>query len=404
MSSESERRDQDRETAGHHEARQEPRNAPGEWPRTTAAVDRRTSLRQRLADVGAPDTPAIGERRPEAAEAATQLKAPLALGAASTPYTAPMSSPARSSAAGLIVGFAASFVVGLLLIAWLKHEDLLALVNRQLVAAPETMHSVRRAPQRTERIAAAIADEPAPSRAAVVPLQSPVRSNVDVRAQCAALASEARPGILQVQISDRARGGSRILIKIDDLDYRGSFDADGRLLLMAPKLFAAATVRWPLADGTPCTQTVPFMRREAQLRVGLVWSGAPDLHLNIVEPNSWLGNITGHVSIHKPNLDHAHGAGEMHAFGGVGDPTRVELYVVELSRLGPAGVLTAVVETGSRAACTQAAQPPTLRYQVYTLRTDRVEGTPEVRSLAFELPPCGSAPAARPSERIAIRF
>jgi hypothetical protein len=81
---------------------------------------------------------------------------------------------------------------------------------------------------------------------------------------------------------------------------------------------------------------------------------------------------------------------------------------VNLARLGQSGVLTAIVTLEPAAAleaCAARGQQQEIRYQLYTLRTDKNgAGRPDIRSLGFELPDCSKGKVDPPVERIAIRF
>jgi len=395
MPSESERRDRDREVASDHEASERPRGDPADRPDDQNGghpAERDGSLRQRLAN----------------------LQAPAAFPSLDLPETTSPSRARKSVLGGLLVGFGASMAVGLLLFGGLKWDDLLA-AFRSRPSSSVDLYPPRDIGRR-DTGKADRGDEPRKTALAVqtVP-DGPKRAatgyiaNLNVGVPCDGVLTETRPGILQLQLTDPSRRGSSIIVKIDDLDHRATFGADGRLLLLAPKLFGSATARWSLSDGTPCTKTAPPTEEHSQLRVALVWGGAAALTLHIVEPSAWLGGPAGDISATTPNLGHTRGAGELHTFGQPADPTRVQLYIAEMARLGQTGVLSAVVtlEPSPDGGCSKTGAPATvLRYQLYTLRTDRgVSARPEVRSLAFELPPCDRAAATpRPVERIPIRF
>ena len=213
---------------------------------------------------------------------------------------------------------------------------------------------------------------------------------------------------MRLRLADASRAGSPLLVKVDDIDYRGRFAADGTFSLVVPRLSATTAVRWAGLDGRPCSTPAPDATDEAaQLRVALVWEGAASLGLHILEPMAWLGSTTGHISAAQPNSDLSRGAGRMHVFGGVGDPARVAFYSVELARLGSPGILNAVVKLEPAAGpCSSPEQSATIRYQLHTARTGQgTAASPEVRAFAFQLPACGKgAAAALPVERIAIKF
>lgn len=225
---------------------------------------------------------------------------------------------------------------------------------------------------------------------------------------CSALLAEEEPGMLRITLVDQHRAGSSIIVRVNDMDYRATFAADGRLALAVPSLSDAPVVQWALADGTPCRQlaTVTLLPR---LRIALAWAGYARLEMHVIEPNSWLGSPVGHISSDRPNLDGIHGAGQFHTFGQPGDSTRVQLFVVDFARLGDRGFLHAVItlDRASIGTCAEVGQTSEVRYQVYVhhgaLRSDVRH--PEVRSMAFQLPRCGEMEGDRaPSANIVVRY
>ena len=403
MSVESERRDENREVVREGAAEDQPRPdvvvQAGDEPEAFVGA-RSGSLQQRLIRLEVEDQSGRDEAVPSAQ---------------SEPFV-PSSDRAPPPPGGprlkaLVLGFAASLAFGLLLVAWIK-ADVIAAAWQSGPKSTIDLYPPRQT-EAASHVAVTVAETPAATvrhqvQASVIRPLEPV-AHAELSQPCGAAVTEAQPGILQLHLLDAARAGSSITFKVDDLDYRASFASDGELVMFAPRLSLATTVRWSLADGSPCSTSLAEAGAAAQVRVALAWNGATRLALHILEPKGWVGAPVGHISAERPNLSQAHGAGQMHTFGTPADPLRVQVYLVDLARLGPAGVLTAIVTlepAASLHACAEAGQPQIARYQLYTLRTDRTgDGRPEVRSLAFEFPPCGrGAPEAPPVERIAIKF
>ncbi len=318
----------------------------------------------------------------------------------------------RSPLKAIGIGFALSVAVGLAITAWVKRDALRAAWQD----SPRSMHDLYPpgpAKQPT-RMAITVTDTPgiAPSReiphVALAARPEPIVA-VDTGQPCSASLAEVQAGILQFQISDRARAGASIVIRVDEFDYRASFARDGELITFAPRLFETTSIRWQGADGSPCSTTAAGADDEPQLRVALVWEGEARLALHILEPKAWVGAPTGHISADRPNLSYGHGLGQLHAFDHSSDPTRLQFYLVNLARLGHSGVLTAMVTLQPAAAleaCARRGEQHEVRYQLYTLRTDKSgeRRKPDIRSLAFELPDCAKGRADPPVERIAIKF
>ena len=98
---------------------------------------------------------------------------------------------------------------------------------------------------------------------------------------------------------DQHRARSSIIVKVDDLPYRGTFAADGRLTLAVPSISDTPVLQWALADGAPCRQVATVVR-SGQLRVALVWTGNADLQMHVIEPNSSLGSPSGTFHLTNP--------------------------------------------------------------------------------------------------------
>lgn len=318
----------------------------------------------------------------------------------------------RSPLKAIGIGLALSLVVGLGFIAWVKRDALRAAWQD----SPRSMHDLYPPgpAKQPSRMAITVTDAPgiAPSRevphVALAARPEPIVA-ADTGQPCNASLAEVQAGILQFQISDRARAGASIVVRVDEFDYRASFARDGELITFAPRLFETTSIRWQGADGSPCSTTAAGSDDQPQLRVALVWEGEARLALHILEPKAWVGAPTGHISADRPNLSYGHGLGQLHAFGQSSDPTRLQFYLVNLARLGHSGVLTAMVTLEPAAAleaCARRGEQHEVRYQLYTLRTDKSgeRRRPEIRSLAFELPDCAKGRADPPVERIAIKF
>ena len=311
----------------------------------------------------------------------------------------------------IAIGFALSLAIGLAIIGWINRD---ALITAWRDSPRSTLDLYPpRPPVQPTRIAVTVADTPAPDsnpeapRAALATRPAAVVL-ADSGQPCSASLAEVQAGILQLQLHDRARAGRSIVIRVDEFDYRAAFAGDGELVMFAPRLFEVTSVRWQGANGTPCSTTAAPADHEPQLRVGLVWEGETRLSLHILEPKGFVGAPTGHISADRPNLSSGHGVGQLHAFGQPSGPTRLQVYLVDLARLGHAGVLTAMVTLEPAAAleaCAGRGQQHEVRYQLYTLRTGKsAGGRPDVRSLAFELPDCAKGKSDPPVERIAIKF
>jgi hypothetical protein len=226
-------------------------------------------------------------------------------------------------------------------------------------------------------------------------------------APCNALLAEQESGILRIMLVDQHRARSSITVKVDDLHYRGTFAADGRLTLAVPSLSDTPILQWALADGTPCRQVATVVR-SGQLRVALVWAGNADLQMHVIEPNSWLGSPVGHISSDKPNLDGSDGAGLFRTFGLPGDSFRVQLFVVDPARLGDRRFLNALVvhNPAAERRCVGIGQASEVRYEVHIQGSRRSElRHREVRSMAFQLAGCGEPESNQArSENILVRF
>jgi hypothetical protein len=311
----------------------------------------------------------------------------------------------------IAIGFALSLAVGLAVVGWINRD---ALITAWRDSPRSTLDLYPpRLPEQPTRMAVTVADPPAPDSHLEAPRAAlATRPEVVVLADsgqpCSASLAEVQAGILQIQLHDRTRAGHSIAIRVDEFDYRASFAGDGELVMFAPRLFQVASVRWQGTNGTPCSTSAAPADHEPQLRVGLVWEGDTRLALHILEPKGFVGAPAGHISADRPNLSSGHGAGQLHAFGQPSGPTRLQVYLVDLARLGHAGVLTAMVTLEPAAAlevCAGRGQRHEVRYQIYTLRTGKSgDGRPEIRSLAFELPDCAKGKSDPPVERIAIRF
>lgn len=317
---------------------------------------------------------------------------------------------------GLLIGLGASLCVGLMLVGWVKRADIVV-VWQSSPKSTIDLYPPREEPPPTKRVTVTVAESlpSASSPPQVTAAISPPRREVPGAAEgsafagpCGALVGQPEPGFVRLRLADASRAGSALLVKVDDIDYRGKFAADGTFSLVVPRLSATAAVRWAGLDGRPCSTPAPDAAGEAaQLRVALVWEGIAPLGLHILEPKAWLGSTTGHISAAQPNSDLSRGAGRMHTFGGPGDPARVAFYSVELARLGSPGILNAVVKLETAAEpCSSPDRPATIRYQLHTARMAQgAAPSPEVRAFAFQLPACGKGDVvALPVERIAIRF
>lgn len=398
MSSESERRDGDREVGG---------NTVAPWPRgspTYRPTDREDRSTRHPADLDGALHQRLSSLEIEPPARGAHLSREDRRRADGPP---PPQRARKSALAGLLAGFGASLAVGLFLVGGLNWDDLMtAMQSRpgslaELYPPRDTRHSQGGGSgpeQQTESGLRKSAPEPAAGYIAAVSVGEP----------CDAVLTAVRPGILRLQVTDPSRSGDATIVRVDDLDYRGLFRHDGRLVLLAPALFGGATVRWATSDGTPCSETAPQSGEDPHLGVALVWSGPAVLSLHVVEPSAWRGGPAGDISAGTPNLGRTRGAGELHSFGQPEDPARVEFYVAEIARLGQSGVLNAVVtlEPSPEDACAKAGEPTAVRYRLYSLRAGRdTSARPEIRSLAFELPPCGQADAGPWAvERIPIRF
>jgi hypothetical protein len=316
----------------------------------------------------------------------------------------------RSALKAIGIGFAIALAVGLGIAGWINRAALIAAWQ----ASPRsTLDLYPPSPSGAQtRIAVTVTDTPGtPGRdiphSALAARPEPIKL-ADTTQPCSASLTEVQAGILFLRLNDPARAGHAITIRVDEFDYRASFARDGELMMFAPRLLETGNVRWPGADGSPCTTTTAGESDEPQLRVALVWDGEARLALHILEPKGWVGAPTGHISADRPNLSYGHGAGQLYAFGQPLDPTRLQVYLVNLARLGQSGVLTAIVTLEPAAAleaCAARGQQQEIRYQLYTLRTDKNgAGRPDIRSLGFELPDCSKGKVDPPVERIAIRF
>lgn len=313
---------------------------------------------------------------------------------------------------GLAVGLGASLLVGLLLVGWVKRTDIITAWQSSPRSTID-LYPPREEDAPAKRVSVTVAETPParspPPRVAV--LAPPAGREVPGAASafarpCGALFGQSEPGFVHLQLLDTSRAGRVLIVKVDEIDYRGRFAADGSFSLVAPRLSAAAPVRWAGADGRPCSASAPAAAGEAaQLRVALVWEGSAPLGLHVLEPKAWLGSPAGHISAAMPNTDRSRGAGRMHLVGAPGDPVRVAFYSVDLAQLGSPGVLSVIVKL--EAADQQCAGgPATVRYQLHTARTgEGADPSPEVRAFAFQLPPCGDGDiAVPPVERVSIRF
>ena len=216
-------------------------------------------------------------------------------------------------------------------------------------------------------------------------------------------------GIVKVDMVDRGRAGGAMILKVDGLDYRAMFASDGRLSLSVPRLSRTPALVWTRADGTLCRQVATAPAVNMPLQIALIWGGAGNLDMHVVEPNAWIGSPRGHLHADQPNIDGATANGRFSAFGAPGDPTRVQLYAVDRSLLGDSGVLNVIVKLAASdgASCVNAGEPPQLRYEIQIRHVDAQGDNvrPESRSFAFELPPCaGSSGGAERFERLTVKF
>jgi len=396
MSDEAER---DRPTAPEAAAGDEaaPERAAAERPPRDGRVAQTESLHRRLQRLELQDQLADGHRPARHLEPADPLRAPTARW-----------SPLKA----IGIGLALSLAVGVGVAGWIERD---ALITAWRDSPRSTLDLYPpRPPDQPTRMAVTVADTPAPDSGLEAPRTALATHPdavvlADSGQPCSASLAEVQAGIVQLQLHDPTRAGQSILIRVDAFDYRASFARDGELMMFAPRLFGITSVRWQGADGTACATTAAGANDEPQLRVGLVWEGEAPLALHVLEPKGWVGAPKGHISADRPNLSYGHGLGQLHAFGQPADPARLQVYVVDLAQLGHSGVLTAMVTLEPAAAldaCAGGGQQREVRYQLYTLRTDKSgDARPEIRSLAFELPDCAKGKAAAlPVERIAIRF
>jgi hypothetical protein len=323
--------------------------------------------------------------------------------------------PANWPVRGLLFGLGGSLIVGLLVLGWVKRVELLTAWQSSPKSTID-LYPPREAAPDARRVTVTVAEtRPGPSRPLQVAVASPSSGpEVSVASldsatsgPCGAAVGQPEPGLVELRLADTSRSGSALLVRVDDIDYRGQFAGDGSLSLVAPRLSRAAAIRWAGGDGRPCTIAVPDADAEtARLRVALVWEGAASLGLHILEPQAWVGSPRGDISAETPNDDLSHGAGRIRTFGSPGDPARVTFYSVDLARLGPPGVLNALVKLQpSTEMCTSPGQTGVVRYQLHTGRTGPgAEIAAEVRAYAFQLPACGQEGSNPPAERIAIKF
>jgi DnaJ-domain-containing protein 1 len=242
-----------------------------------------------------------------------------------------------------------------------------------------------------------------PDQKSAAPLAAPASLS-----PCGAHVVEDEPGLLGMALVDQARAGTSIIVRVGDLDYRAGFATDGRLRLVVPTLSAAPVFQWARADGAPCGHT-SATALSPRLSIALVWAGYAGLEMHVVEPNSWLGSPIGHISSARPNLEGAYGAGRFRTFGGPGDSTRIQLFVVDTAKLGDRRFLNAVVALDGAGTehCAVVGQTAEVRYQIYIYQSGRPSDAlnPEVRSMAFEVPRCGEPGGARVrSENILVKF
>jgi hypothetical protein len=218
---------------------------------------------------------------------------------------------------------------------------------------------------------------------------------------------------LKLSLADPSRAGAQTEVAVNDISYRAVFGADGRLFLEAPRFDETAVVRWVQGDGAVCQRTVARTAGSPMVQIAVMWSGRQEFELEVVEPHSWPGSPSGHITSMQPNLDRSHGAGVIQSFGKAGDPVRSLVYAANLSDIGDTGVLNVQVKLSPHAegggTCGSSAEVFTnaeVPYEVFIVRDNGQEGAfkKESRSYAFNVPPCGATASNQRIERLTIRF
>lgn len=243
--------------------------------------------------------------------------------------------------------------------------------------------------------------------------QGDAGSATQVADTCESALVEGDQRSVRLSLADPDRTGTHTELVVNDISYRAMFGADGRLSLEAPRLDESPVLRWVQRDGSVCQRNVPRPEGPPSLQVAVMWSGDLGLELDVVEPHSWPGSPTGYITSLQPNLEGAHGAGAIRAFGRQGDPNRALVYSVATADIGASGVLNVQVKLSPRAegggTCGASAEVFTnaeVLYEVYIVRDDGAAGKfrRENKAYAFKVPPCGATAAYQRIERLSVRF
>jgi len=222
------------------------------------------------------------------------------------------------------------------------------------------------------------------------PPPSPPQVPVD---PCQANVTE-KDGIVTVDMTDTTRAGQAINIAVGEFTYATSFDPIGRVRFEAPILGSTADVHWLTKSQASCDRKgVAFSHFDTTYFTALVWDGAYNLALHIVEPpDGRIGGPNHYVYPDRPNLDLKTGLGFLRKFGApVAGTSQVQLYTLPPQNQPGEGDLWFHVEFVSRG---NPAKPPycggnavaTVSFKLFHLDGGKLER----KGSSFAAVPCGT--------------